>query len=127
MKTAGVTPNHNQIENYRPVSVRSTLSKVFEKIVNTRLTSFFKANNSINRLQYGFWKKTNTQSATIDVTNMINQRRNDDKKKQLAFSWICRKNLILSITKLLTKLHSMGVRGKANLLIESYLSLTGSS
>ena len=43
--------------NYRPISTLSVLNKIFEKLLHTRLNSFFEENNIYSRKQYGFRKK----------------------------------------------------------------------
>ena len=43
--------------NYRPISTLSLLNKIFEKLLHTRLNSFFEANSLYTREQYGFRKK----------------------------------------------------------------------
>lgn len=59
LKIARVCPiykggNRNEITNYRPISVLSVLSKVFEGAINSRLEKFFSLHNIINPSQYGF-------------------------------------------------------------------------
>jgi hypothetical protein len=44
------------VENYRPISLLNVFSKVFEKIVHNRLTSFLNINNLISPCQFGFRK-----------------------------------------------------------------------
>lgn len=42
------------VESPRPISIRSVLGKVVEKIVNTRLLWFLKSNTLISQFQYSF-------------------------------------------------------------------------
>jgi len=44
------------LTNYRPISLLSVISKILEKIVNSRFTKFFKNYNVIYEGQYGFRK-----------------------------------------------------------------------
>ena len=58
LKIARVIPlfkkgNRSNPENYRPISLLSSLSKVFEQVICRRLTKFFK-NESLTPNQYGF-------------------------------------------------------------------------
>ena len=46
------------ISNYRPVSVLSNLSKVFENIINNRLHIFYQTSNLIAQNRFGFRIKT---------------------------------------------------------------------
>ena len=46
--------------NYRPISVIPSFSKIFEKLMHDRLTSFLLQNNSIDKSQHGFRKNYST-------------------------------------------------------------------
>ena len=46
------------MDNYRPVSLLTSTSKVFEKVVFTQLYEYFDKNNLLYSSQYGFRKKT---------------------------------------------------------------------
>ncbi|CAM1306749.1 Uncharacterised protein at_DN0802, partial [Pycnogonum litorale] len=61
LKVAKVTPIHkrgdpSKITNYRPISVLPTLSKILEKLLLQRLTSFFTKHNLLSRYQFAFQK-----------------------------------------------------------------------
>ena len=63
MKTADTIPLYKAKErdntnNYRPISLLLTLSKILEKIVHKRTVSFLDSNNIIYNRQYGFREKT---------------------------------------------------------------------
>eukprot|EP00732_Lithocolla_globosa_P001514 Lithocolla_globosa_v1_NODE_768_length_3315_cov_5.115644.p2 type:complete len:243 gc:universal NODE_768_length_3315_cov_5.115644:1438-710(-) len=79
MKLARITAIHkagdvNIPSNYRPISVLSTLSKILERLVHTRLTSFFQSNNIFSSKQYGFRQNMNTELALTNFyQNLINQ------------------------------------------------------
>ena len=59
------------IENYRPISILPALSKVFEKVLSTKLLSFFNQNSVLQCAQYGFCKKHNTTHAVVDDVSHI--------------------------------------------------------
>jgi len=58
-------------ENYRPISLLSIYNRIFEKLINARLTKFINKNNIIYNLQYGFRSKHSTQHAILDIVNNI--------------------------------------------------------
>ena len=68
-KCARVTPvykdkgDKSDVSNYRPISVISHLSKVFEKLVHKQLLNYFQENNYISIDQSAFLKNHNTQTA----------------------------------------------------------------
>ena len=60
-KDASITPIHKSGDplspnNYRPISLTSQVSKIFEKIVAAKLTAFLEDNNIISVKQHGFRK-----------------------------------------------------------------------
>ena len=75
LKIAKVSPvykkgDREQPGNYRPISVLSVLSKIFEKFVNNSLIEYLKKHNILYKHQYGFREGHSTKLA---VTNLINQ------------------------------------------------------
>ena len=61
----------NDLNNYRPISILSSLSKIFEKIVYTRLIKFLDKFNILDSSQYGFRKKRTTCMTVLDLTENI--------------------------------------------------------
>ena len=61
----------DEISNYRPISMLSVFSKLFEKLIHKRLLDFFNDNNIINPCQYGFRPGHSTQHALINATDNI--------------------------------------------------------
>ena len=57
----------SEANNYRPISLLPAISKVFEKIICTRITSFLKQSNQLNNNQFGFRSKLGTIDALISV------------------------------------------------------------
>ena len=57
--------------NYRPISLLPALSKVFEKIIYIRMTSFLKITNQLHNNQFDFRSKLGTIDALISVVDSI--------------------------------------------------------
>ena len=62
LKTGRVTPLHKEgdlteVSNYRPITSLSVFSKLFEKLVHKRMTSFISRYKLIKPNQFGFQKK----------------------------------------------------------------------
>ena len=62
LKIAKVMPFYKKddiilMDNYRPVSLLTSISKVFEKVVFTQLYEYFDKHNLFVSSQYGFRKK----------------------------------------------------------------------
>ena len=64
----GATDNPS---NYRPISLLSTFSKIFEKIMHKRLYDFLEVNKILHSLQFGFRQKHSTSHALISMTEKI--------------------------------------------------------
>ena len=58
-------------QNYRPVSVRSCLSKIFERLMYYRLVTFNEKNKQINDLQFGFRKNRSAYTAVIEAVDTV--------------------------------------------------------
>ena len=76
MKHTKVIPVHKcgaktKTENYRPISLLFSISKIFEPILSTRLLSFFNQHSVLIKTQYGFRKKHNTVHAIQDIVTNI--------------------------------------------------------
>jgi hypothetical protein len=107
--------------NYRPISLISTFSKVFEKAVLNRLWSFLETNGIVFEGQHGFVKNRSTTSAMLSLINRVVK---DIDSKQFAVG------MFFDFTKafdmvdhelLLCKMSHIGVRGTALGWFSSYL------
>ena len=50
-------------DNYRPISILPTLSKILERVVHSQLYKYLNSNNLLSSVQYGFRPKHLTVSA----------------------------------------------------------------
>lgn len=108
--------------NYRPIATLSVFTKVLEKLLVSRMVSFFENNNILYNLQYGFRRGCNTSTAIVELVDFVIS--NIEAKRLVG-------GLFLDIQKafdtldhhiLLDKLERYGIRGIAKRIIESYLS-----
>ena len=82
--------------NYRPISLLSIFSKIFEKLVYNRLYNFLEQNNILYPYQFGFRANYSTSQALI---SMIDKLKNLLMMGNTAvvYSLITKRHLILSI------------------------------
>ena len=76
IKLARVVPmyksgNKKEVSNYRPISVLSFYSKIFEKIMYEHVVEFMDKNEIIFKNQFGFRKNHSTQHAVISLIHNI--------------------------------------------------------
>ena len=76
LKIAKVVPVHKKdsklnFSNYRPISLLSSLDKILEKIMYTKIFQFFNNSNLLHPLQFGFRQNYFTAHALISLTETI--------------------------------------------------------
>jgi hypothetical protein len=71
--------NSESCDNYRPISLLSSLSKILEKIVQIKLVNHLESNNLLYKHQYGFLRGKCTEYNLLHVTNKITEALNDGK------------------------------------------------
>ena len=59
------------MDNYRPISLLTSIFKLFEKVVFIQLFEYFYRNNLFYDSQYGFRKLHSTELAAIELTDKI--------------------------------------------------------
>ena len=76
LKTAKVVPlfkkdDHLIMDNYRPVSLLTSISKIFEKVAHKQLSAYFKTNKLFYKSQYGFRDEHSTELASIELIDRV--------------------------------------------------------
>ncbi len=69
----------SDVDNYRPISLVSTLSKILEKAVATNLMNYLQLNKIIHPHQFGFQRNISTEHNLLHVTNLITNAINNDE------------------------------------------------
>jgi hypothetical protein len=59
------------MSNYRPISLLTAFSKIFEKVMYKRVSDFLNSNNVLASEQFGFGKSLSTDKALSNFTHEI--------------------------------------------------------
>ena len=127
LKIAKVTPIHKKASkfnylNYRPMSLLSVISKIFEKLIYSRTYSFLIDNDLIYKKQFGFRTHHSTNHALISITERI--RELVDSGQYVCGIFVDLEKAFDTVNHdiLCEKLNYYGLRGNVNKLFKSYLS-----
>lgn len=110
------------VANYRPISTISIFSKIFEKLIHSRLQSFVTIENIITPHQFGFRRDSTTTLAILEVVSSILKTFHNKAHSINLFLDLKRAFETIDKDILLMKLEHYGVRGTFNHLFNSYLS-----
>lgn len=126
-KTALIKPVHKDgdrdcVNNFRPISILPTLSKILERLINKRLVHYLESNNLLSQSQFGFRAKLSTSDAVHELTSSIIQNLDIKRKCATIFLDLAKAFDTVSIPHLLDKLNQLGVRGIPLKLFQDYLT-----
>jgi hypothetical protein len=126
LKHAKVIPIHKKgnlmdVGNYRPISLLSVISKVFEKCLAIRIEKYLNNRNYLSINQYGFRKNKNIVLAVTGLVTEIMNNLNDGMKCAGIFCDLSKAFDCVDHKILLHKLEYYGIRGSVHSLLSSYL------
>ncbi len=80
-------PDKNPAEasSYRPISLLSSISKLFEKVILNRMMAHINENSILANEQFGFRHGHSTTQQLLRVTNLIRSNKSEDYSTGLAF------------------------------------------
>ena len=118
-KNAGEKSNPSQ---YRPISLLSVISKLFESVINNRILDHLAINNLLSDVQYGFRSSRSTADVLTVITHRLSEAMTGGNHSRVialdiskAFDKVWHKGLLL-------KLSRYGISGKVLAVIKSFLS-----
>ena len=114
--------NQLECDNYRPISLLSSISKVLEKIVAEKLVHHLLSNDLLCHHQYGFLPNRSTEHNLMQIVNFVSKALNDGQYCIGVFLDLRKAFDVCSHDILLKKLKRMGVKGTAYTWFMNYLS-----
>lgn len=109
------------ISNYCPICVLPFFSKVIEKLIEKRLTNYFKKFNILSPIQYGFRPGYSTELALIALTDELRLAIDEGNYAASVFIDFTKAFEKINHKILSYKLESLGITGPALLLLQNYL------
>ena len=127
LKLAKVIPifksgDSTKMSNYRPISILSFFSKIFEKLMYNILNNFLYKNDVIYKYQFGFRKKHSTQHAIITLVDRITSSLDSGDLVIGVFLDLKKAFDTVDHHILIKKLFSYGIRGNTLKWFQSYLT-----
>ena len=127
LKFACITPIYKDgcmydFNNFRPISVLSILSKLFELCIANRLYKFFVQHSIISNCQFAFQKGKSSIDAILSLVDFIYKSLNDKNTSLCLFLDLRKAFDTVNHEILLGKLYKYGIRGVSHDLFRSYLA-----
>jgi hypothetical protein len=127
LKIAKITPlfksgSKYDVSNYRPIYLLNGFSKIYERAIYNRISSYLSKFNLLYFKQYGFRTAHSTELALTDLLDSISKAI-DDKNYTISITIDLKKAFDTVDHKiLLSKLSYYGFRGNIYNLLKDYLS-----
>ena len=127
LKISKITPifkkgKRDIMSNYRPISLLTSISKVFEKVIHRQLYRYLEKNKIICDEQFGFRPNYSTELATLYLTDYTLKEMDDNRIPMNIYLDLSKAFDTLDHNILLKKLEHCGITGTALSLFQSYLS-----
>ncbi|KAL1447728.1 hypothetical protein WDU94_003580 [Cyamophila willieti] len=126
-KSAIITPIHKKgpmsdLNNFRPISLLNSFSKILEKIVASRLTSYLEHYRFLTESQFGFRSHRSTSDAVSHFLQKLNAILSSKHHAVAIFCDLTKAFDCVDHSLLLSKLSSFGLHGSSLQWFTSYLS-----
>ena len=113
--------NKSDLNNYRPISLLPTISKIFERVIHTQLYNYLSENKLLCEQQYGFRSQHSTELAAIKLVDYLTHNMDTNKIPTSIYLDLSKAFDTLSFDILLTKFKHYGITGVPLKLLTSYI------
>lgn len=111
----------SNVENYRPISLLSSFSKIFERVLYDRIFAFLRLHGLLSDHQYGFVPLRSTELAIYTAVDRIVELVDANQRVAGLYFDLSKAFDMINHRLLLDRLSSFGLRGACQSLMESYL------
>ena len=109
------------LNNYRPISLLPTISKIFERVIHTQLYKYLSDNKLLCEQQYGFRSQHSTELAAIKLVDYLTHNIDTNNIPISIYLDLSKAFDTLSFDILLAKFEYYGITGTTLKLLTSYL------
>ncbi len=109
-------------DNYRPISILPSVSKIIERAVYLQLSTYLEQNKLLSSCQFGFRLGKSTTTALINFTDHILSNMDGGKVTGVIFLDLKKAFDTVNHEVLIRKLKNLGVSGKSLAWFNSYLT-----
>ena len=126
-RSANVTPlfkqgDKQQPSNYRPISLTSIVSKLFEQIINSNIMQHLEVNNILSDHQYDFHHSRSCETLLITLLHDLSHCYDAGIQTDIIFTDFAKAFDSVPHKHLLYKLEWYGIRGTVNNWISPFLN-----
>ena len=109
-------------DNYRPISLTSTIGKVLESIIRDKMTVHLDKNCLINDTQHGFSKGKSTTTNLLEYLEVITKAVDDGTPMDVVYLDLAKAFDTVPHKRLIKKIQAHGIEGRLLTWIEAWLN-----
>ena len=115
-----MSPQLSSVANYRPISITSVLSKVFERLVSVRLERFMERSGVLPTTQFAYRKGLGTCDALLCMSHTLQSALENGQEARIVQNNFSAAFDRVNHLGILYKLCSVGIGGSALLYCQSF-------
>ena len=111
----------NEPKSYRPISILSALSKVFERVASNRIVDYLEKNKKLYASQHAYRKFHSTTTSLVELTEFLYEEIENKRIPAVISTDLSKAFDTVSHDLLLAKLEIMGFHKNTTTWLKSYL------